>query len=144
MRDLHNNLKNVRVVSPVAVGTTGTGVTGKIVDLQGYNGCEFFIAYGTITATNATLTVTMKEGSATGTLTSVADSDMIGTEALAGIGATGTRVSGVSKNVNKRVGYIGSKRYVNCSVKSTITAGPPVAIIGVAGFPLTGAQGAGT
>lgn len=144
MRDIHNNVKSVRVIAPVAVGTTGTGQTGKIIDTAGYNGVEFFVSYGTITATNATLTVTVKDGDVTGTLASVADAYLLGTEALAGIGATGTRTSAVSKLITKRLGYIGSKRYVNCSVKSTITAGTLVSVVGVVGEPNSAPVGAGT
>src|SRR4051812_49399010 len=96
--DLHNNIKASRTVAAQTVGTTGTGRTGKVVDRKGYAGVEFIVNYGTITATNATFTVTIKEGDATGSMTSVADSDLIGTEALAGVGATASRVSDTSKN----------------------------------------------
>lgn len=123
MFDLYNNVKVQRSISPVAVGTTGTGQTGKIIDRAGYESVMFDIGYGSITATNATLTVTVKEGDATGAMTSVADADLIGTEANAGVGATGTRTSGTSKNVSKKIGYKGMKRYVSCNIKSTVTAG---------------------
>jgi hypothetical protein len=100
-----------------------------VIDISGYGGVEFVINYGTITATNATFTVTVKEGDATGTMTSVADADLLGTElARRRHGATATRTSAVSKNVTKRVGYKGAKRYVECDIKSTITAGTPIAI----------------
>jgi hypothetical protein len=125
-QDLHNSIRTKRSIAAVAVGTTGTGVTGKPVDREGYGGVEFVISYGAITATTAVFTVTVKEGDATGSLTSVADTDLLGTELLAGVGATATRTSGTSKNVSKRIGYKGLKRYVNCSIKSTSTAGTPV------------------
>lgn len=129
MFDSKNGLKVSTVIAPIAVGTTGTGQTGKIIDRQGYVGPVLFsIGYGTITATAATLTVTVKEGDATGSLTSVADIDLIGTEAAAGIAAAATRTPGTSKNVVKTVGYKGAKRYVQCNVKSTATAGPPVSV----------------
>jgi hypothetical protein len=63
--DLHNNVLAVRGTAPVAIGTTGTGQVGKIVDRKGYGGVEFIIGYGTITATNAVFTVIVKEGDAT-------------------------------------------------------------------------------
>ena len=127
MKELHNNCEVRRVISPVAVGTTGTGQTGKIIDRQGYDGVEFLIGYGTITATAATFTVTVKEGDVTGTLTSVADADLLGTESAAGL-AAGARTSGTTKNVTKKIGYKGSKRYVQVNVKSTATAGTPVSV----------------
>lgn len=135
MRDLHTNLRAVRSIAPVAVGTTGTGTAGKIIDRQGFEGVEFIIGYGSITATNATLTVTIKEGDATGAMTSVADADLLGTEALAGVGATTPRTSGVSKNVSKRIGYTGGKRYVSCDIKSTVTAGTLVSATALLGYP---------
>lgn len=132
MMDLHRGLKPFIGVAPIAVGTTGTGQAGKIIDRRGYAGVEFYILYGSITATNATCTVTVKEGDATGTMTSVADADLDGTEAAAGIAATTPRTSGVSKNVFKRLRYIGTKRYVQCGVKSTISAAIPIAVLPLA------------
>ena len=137
MRDLHNNINTIRTISPVAVGTTGTGKTGVVVDLQGYEGCEFIFDYGTITATNAVFTATILEGSVTGTMTSVADADLNGTESGAGVAATTPRTSGVSKNVSKRIGYKGAKRYVQAKVSSTITAGTPIAVTVIRGVPRT-------
>lgn len=128
MDDLYSGLNITRVISPVAVGTTGTGQTGKIIDRKGYIGPVLFdVSYGTITATNATYTVTVKEGDVTGTLTSVADIDLIGTEAAA-VPSTGTRTSGSTKNVTKKIAYKGGKRYVQCNVKSTVTAGTIVGV----------------
>jgi hypothetical protein len=133
VRDLHFRILPKRGIAPVAVGTTGTGQTGKVIDRQGFHGVEFLLGYGSITATNAVFTVTVKEGDVTGTLTSAAEADLLGTESAAGIGATASRVSGVSKLVTKSIGYIGVKRYVQCNVKSTVTAAPPIAVIPVLG-----------
>jgi hypothetical protein len=49
LRDLHSNIKVVRCISPVAVGTTGAanGKTGFPIDTQGYRGVEWIIDYGT-------------------------------------------------------------------------------------------------
>ena len=125
MMDVHNNIDVVRTIAPVAVGTTGTGQTGKVVDRNGYQGVEFLISYGAITSTAAVFTVVAKEGDATGTMTSIANADLLGTESAAGI-AAGARTSNSNKNVSKRLGYIGIKRYVSLSISSTATAGTPV------------------
>ncbi|MEN9807770.1 MAG: hypothetical protein RL756_2290, partial [Pseudomonadota bacterium] len=69
--------------------------------------------------------------------TSVADADLIGTEALAGV-AAGARVDGSTKNVVKKLGYKGSKRYVQCGVKSTATAGTLVSVNAVLFNPAVG------
>lgn len=119
-KDIHNQIDVVRSIAPVAK-TTVAATVGKVVDRNGYEGVEFIIAYGSITATDATLTPIIKEGDVTGTMTSVADADLLGTEAGAGI-AAGARTSNSNKNVAKRIGYIGSKRYVSCSITSTVTA----------------------
>jgi len=111
MNDLHNNCRTLRILSPAAAGTTGTGRTGTIIDRQDYGGVELIMDYGAVAATGTTITVTVLEGSVTGIMTAVADADLLGTEALAGLAAQ-ARTSGVSTNVTKRVGYKGSKRYV--------------------------------
>lgn len=135
MRDLYSNVKAVRSISPVAVGTTGTGKTGTIVDRLGYDSVTIIADYGSITATNATLTLTVLEGDATGAMTSVADANLIGTEAAAGIAAGTPRTSGSNKNVSKKIGYKGTKRYVQAKIVSTITAGTPVAATVLLGHP---------
>lgn len=116
--DLHDSIKIVRSISPVA-----GAATGKVIDRAGYAGVEVEISYGTVTATNATIIPVIKEGDVTGTMTSVADASLIGLELNASIAAAATRTSGVSKNVTKRVGYIGTKRYVSCTTLQTVTAG---------------------
>jgi|SRR5581483_92504 len=135
-RDLHNNIAVKRGISAVAIGTTGTGKTTPAIDTAGYQAIEFLINYGTVTATNAVFTALLTEGDTTGgSFTSVADADMLGLEANVGLGATASRVSGVSKNCVKRLGYIGFKRYVKLKVSSTITAGTPIGIDAILGRP---------
>lgn len=119
MFDLHNNVQVKSVIAPVAIGANATK-TGKIIDRQGFSGVEFIASYGAVTTTGSVVTLVVKEGDATGSLTSVADSDLIGTEALASLGA-GARTSGVGQNVSKRVGYKGNKRYVQVNSISTGT-----------------------
>lgn len=125
--DLHASVKVQRSIAPVAVGTTGTGQTGAVVDRRGFGGVEFVLSYGAITSTAAVFTATVLEGDVTGTLTSVADSDLIGTELAAGVAAANPRVAGTSAQVSKKIGYKGSKRYVAVRISSTATAGTPVA-----------------
>jgi hypothetical protein len=127
MRDIHNRMRVIRSISSVAIGTTGTGQAGKIVDRKGFGTVEFAIGYGAVTATNAVFTVVVKEGDVTSAMTSIADADLISTELAAGLAAAATRTSGVSKNVTKRLGYTGLKRYVQVAkLSSTVTAGTPV------------------
>ena len=121
MRDLHNNIDAVRIVGPVAIGANAT-VSGKVIDRAGFAGVEFIASYGAITTTGTVVTPVVKEGDATGSMTSVADGSLLGTEALAArLG--GATTSGTGANVSKRVGYVGTKRYVTCDmVKSGTTS----------------------
>ena len=115
--DLHNNAKQVLAIIPAAIGANATK-TGAIIDRQGYGGVEFLVSYGSVTTTGSIVTLVMKEGDVTGTLTSVADADLLGTEALASLLA-GARAAGTGKEVSKRVGYKGTKRYVQLSAVQT-------------------------
>ena len=132
MNDLHNNCDAQRALGPVAM-TTVAGLAGKVLDRQGFGGVEFIINYGSVTATNATITPVVMEGDATGSMTSVADAYLLGTEALAALPAQATaRTSGTGKFVSTRVGYVGTKRYVSCGIAAlTVTAATIIAISAV-------------
>ena len=118
MNDLHNNTRTKTVIAPLAIGANATK-TGKIIDRQGYGGVEFIAAYGAVTTTGTIVTLVCKEGDVTGTLTSVADADLLGTEALASLLAATPRTSGSTSNVTKRLGYKGQKRYVQVNAVQT-------------------------
>ncbi len=115
--DLHANMKQVQAIIPAAIGANATK-TGSILDRRGYGGVEFVFNYGSVTTTGTIATVVLKEGDVTGTMTSIADADLLGTEALASLLA-GARAAGTGKEVSKRVGYIGNKRYVQALVVQT-------------------------
>jgi hypothetical protein len=121
MKNLHENIKQVLAVAPVTLGATGV-ITGRVIDRKGYGGVEFLIELGAVTTTGSNLLPTLYEGDATGALASVADTDLLGTEALAGTLASATaRVSGVNKLVTKRLGYKGNKRYLRLDLNGTGT-----------------------
>lgn len=128
MNDLHNNVRTKSVIAPVAIGANATK-TGVVIDRQGYGGVEFVASYGSVTTTGTVVTLVVKEGDATGSLTSVADANLLGTEALASL-AAGARVAGTGKEVTKRVGYKGRKRYVSVDAISTGTTS--VGCVGIA------------
>lgn len=128
MNDLHNSIRTKNVVTAAAIGANATK-TGIVIDRQGYGGVEFVATYGSVTTTGTIVTLVVKEGDVTGTLTSVADADLLGTEALASLLA-GARVAGTGKEVTKRVGYRGLKRYV--SVDAVSTGVTSVGVVGVA------------
>ena len=120
INDLHSNMRTKTCITPVALGATGA-ITGLVIDRQGYGGVEFIASYGSITTTGTAITLVVKEGDVTGTLTSVADTDLIGTETLAAFAAATPRTAGTTKEVTKRIGYKGVKRYVNVTLNHTGT-----------------------
>ncbi len=81
---------------------------------------EWVIDYGSVTTTGSIVTLVAKEGDVTGTMTSIADADLLGTEALASLLA-GARAAGTGKEVSKRLGYIGQKRHVQLLAVQTGT-----------------------
>lgn len=129
IRDLHSNIRTKTVISPLAIGANATK-TGVVVDRQGYGGVEFIASYGAVTTTGTVVTLVVKDGDATGSLTSVSNDYLIGTEALASLPAATPRAAGTTKEVTKRVGYIGTKRYV--TVDAVQTGVTSVGVVGVA------------
>lgn len=117
MYDLHNNSRSKTVISGLAIGANATK-SGIVIDRQGYGGVEFLVNYGAVTTTGSIVTLVVKDGDATGALTSVADTYLLGTETLASL-AAGARVAGTGKEVTKRIGYVGIKRYVTVDVVQT-------------------------
>lgn len=116
--DLHNNCRTAVSVVAVAIGANATK-TGLVVDRQGFSAVEFVVNYGSVTTTGTVVTVVALEGDVTGTMTSIADADLLGTEALAGLAAATPRTAGTTKEVTKRLGYRGIKRYVSMNTIST-------------------------
>lgn len=128
MDDLHNNCRALTVLAPRALATVAGSKTSKVIDRQGWGGVEFIFSYGATSASTAAIPVIIKEGDVSGTLTSVADTDLLGTETLAGIGLV-ARTSGTGKNVVKRLGYKGSKRYLAAYIGTVSAAVVTVANI---------------
>lgn len=135
MNDLHSNIRTKTVITPTAIGANATK-SGLVIDRQGYGGVEFIVEYGSVTTTGTVVTLVCKEGDATGSLTSVANSDLIGTETLASLLAATPRTAGTTKEVTKRLGYKGSKRYVTVNaVQTGVTSVGCVAVTAVLHSP---------
>lgn len=129
IKDLHDGIRTKTAIVPVAIGGNGT-LTGIVIDRQGYGGVEFIASYGSVTTTGTVCTLVVKDGDVTGTMVSVADAYLLGTETLASLLAATPRTAGTTKEVTKRVGYVGVKRYVSCDVvKTGVTS---VGVVGVA------------
>jgi len=105
MKDLHNNITVLPAITPQAVATSGIagGKLSAILDRQGYDSAEFIFNYGTTATAADKIVPVIYEAAATGdSFTSVADADLLGSEAQVTITAAGA----------KRIGYVGNKRYL--------------------------------
>lgn len=129
MQDLMSNIHPTGVA--VATVTDTTAVVSGIVDRQGYDSLTFLIAAGTLADADATFTVLVEEGDDSGLsdAAAVADTDLLGTEALAGF-------TYADDGEARKIGYKGHKRYIRCTVTPAANTGSaPIAIIPVLGHP---------
>ena len=103
--DRYSNMKRTRAISPISPSVTGT-ITGEVIDTAGFRSNTFFIEAGLQTTNNITVTPVVLSGTVTATLTSVADDDLLGTEAAANLdGDDGS-------NNQSKIGYTGTNRYI--------------------------------
>ncbi len=111
MRDQMNNLHVLTAIEPVAARTNNTAIVSSIIDVRGYDSLTFAIAVGTNTDADVTFAVTMDESDAANMSGSnaVAATDLVGTYARAGY------TFGDAAETRK-IGYIGSKRYVRLTI----------------------------
>lgn len=111
MKDLMNNINLKRAISPVSGAADNTAQVSQIIDRQGYESLTFAILTGAITDADATFTVLVEHGDdpALADAAAAPDSDLIGTEALAGFQFD-------SDNQCRKIGYVGPKRYVRLTI----------------------------
>jgi len=110
LRDISTALLATAALSPVSVADD-TAQVGNIIDLQGYQGCLFVPAAGSLADVDATFTVLIEEGDASdmSDAAAVADGDLVGTEAAASFVAT-------DDDTVNQIGYVGTKRYVRMTI----------------------------
>ena len=124
-RDLMNSIHPVVAIAPVVV-TDGTAQVSAAIDVRGYRSVTFVILLGTLADADATWAVTVKEGddSTQGNHTAVADTDLIGTEALAGF-------TFADDGETRKIGYKGSSDYVSIEIDDdTANSGnAPMAVV---------------
>ena len=127
MRDLHNNIK-AEVALNVSAISTNTTTAGNIIDMRGFGAAEFILLSGALT--DGAYTALVQEGDAANLsdAASVADADLLGTEAAASLALT-------DDNAVKKIGYIGNKRYLKgvATPTGTHTVGTPIGIIALRG-----------
>lgn len=112
-KDLHNNVTQKIALNAAAI-TTSTTTVGAIIDLQGYDACEFLVQLGV--RTDGTYTVLLEEGN---------DSGLSDAAVVAAANRLGSLPVLNASNTTGRVGYlVGAFRYVRLSlVSATVTSG---------------------
>lgn len=128
MKDMHSNIKVLHAITPQAVGTSGIagGKLSAALDRRGFESAEFVYSYGTTATVADTITPVVYEANATGdAFTSVADADLIGSEAAIALTAAGS----------SKIGYRGNKRFLKLRLYGTGHATGIVAASLVLGNP---------
>jgi len=129
MRDLVNNIDPVCTAAAVAAPTDDTAIVSAIVDRQGADSITFLIGIGTLADADATFTVLVEDGDDSGLSdnAAVADTYLLGTEALAGFQFD-------DDGEARKIGYVGPKRYARCTITpANNTGAAPIAVLGVRG-----------
>ncbi len=110
LRDLYNDLKISRAISPVSEAGN-TPLVSEIIDTKGFDSLMFAIATGSLGDAGAEFTTLIEDGdnSALSDNAAVADAQLNGTEAGA---------SFIQSDDNEvfKIGYRGSKRYVRLTI----------------------------
>jgi hypothetical protein len=110
MQDLFNNITVARAIAPVSVADN-TAQVSQIVDRRGYGSLTFAILTGSVADADASFTILVEHGDdgALADAAAVPDSDLLGTEALAGF-------TFADDNATRKIGYRGGKRYVRLTI----------------------------
>jgi hypothetical protein len=110
MRDTYHNLKFVPAILPVAI-TDNTPLVGAAISNAGFQSLTYAIQTGVLADADATFTVLLEEADASDMSGSnpVADSDLLGTEALASF-------TFANDGMISKLGYIGGKLYTRLTI----------------------------
>ena len=131
MRDLLNNVKISRAISPDEGAGNNTAKVSQIIDTANFESLMFAIATGTLVDADATFAALVEDGDDSGLsdAAAVADGDLIGTEALAGFTFT-------HDDEVRSIGYIGSKRYVRLTLTPAANTGAwDISAVAIQGHP---------
>lgn len=116
--DLHSNIKVSRAIAPAAATTDNTAWVSAILDTQNYDTNELVLQAGALADADVTLTTLLEESNdpAMSGANAVSDNDLIGLESEASF-------SFADDNLTKKLGYKGSKRYIQAKVTPANNAG---------------------
>ena len=143
MQDLHNIIYPIAVIPPVSV-SNNTAQVGTVIDLAavltpvatstvpastnegGFDGLEFITSIGAFADVDAVFTPLVEDSPDNITFTTVDPSLLLGSVAAASFATA-------NANSCKRIGYIGSQRYVRYTVTPANNSGATV--FGVTAVP---------
>lgn len=125
--DLKTDIAQSLALNPSTIASSTT-TAGNEIDMAGFGSLTLIPSIGT--RTDGTFTILVQDSDVSGSgFVDVADDFLIGTEAAAAI---------ITSNTASKIGYVGKKRYVKCSMVSTgVTSGSTsVQIVAIKGEPL--------
>lgn len=131
MKDLFNQIDLQRAISPAAATTDDTAWVSEIIDRQGFESVTFAIALGALADADATFVALLEDGdeSDLSDNAAVADTEMLGTEALAGF-------TFAADNALRKIGYRGPKRYCRLTITPSNNSGDAFcAVVAIMGHP---------
>lgn len=139
MRDFSNHIEVRRAISPAAATTDNTAYVSQIIDLAGFGMLVFAILLGAIADVDATFTVLVEHGDAANLsdAAAVPDASLTGTE-------LGAAPLFSSDDKVRKIGYVGTKRYVRLTVTPAANSGnlflAAVAILSMSRYGPTASQ----
>jgi hypothetical protein len=131
-----NNIQVKRAISPVVV-SDNTAAVSQIIDRKGYQSCTLVIATGTLADADATFAVLVEDGDAANLSdnAAVADAELISQTVDVAPETAAAFAFGDDDEVRK-IGYIGSKRYVRLTITPATNSGSaPIAAVAILGNP---------
>lgn len=127
LRDLHHDSKGKVGFARAAI-STDTATNGAIIDMQGYEGLEFYVSSETLT--DGLYILSLQDGDAS----NLSDAAAVDSEQVFG---AGTQFALTDDGVVKRIGYHGNKRYVRLVITSSaVTTGGAFSAVAVNFSPL--------
>lgn len=126
-RDGSNDKKILWAKTPAAI-SSDTTTASNIIDTQGFDKVTFVVTSTAYTDGTYTPAVSESDDSGMSGENAVADAELTRLETAAAVTAATTQ----TVDASKKIGYLGSKRYVTCDIVSTSTSsGATVGVLAI-------------
>lgn len=137
MRDGISNIQVKRAISSISGAGDDVPIVSEIIDTQGHDSLSFLINTGVLADANATFAVLVEEGDVSNLsdAAAVADADLVKQDPSS---ATAPEAQAAfifsDDNEVRKIGYIGSKRYVRMTITPSGNTGAwPIGVVAVLG-----------